>query len=708
MIILQEGIGKNQAKGFAMAIDPHYIPAFSIEDVLLDKDTGAPLSGGKVYFEKDNQRGILKPVYQITGTSPNYSFIQLPNPITLSAIGTFEDDLGNPVIPYFFPYNAAFEDELYYVRVTSANDVPQFDREAVPYMGSGGDSSITTAFQNEISNPQFSEVLFDTTTANHVFSFNAASNQIVEIAPDWSIIVSSVAAATVTVSQLKPTGTTNIITNPGTLLNINSSGVSFLRLRQRIIGSPNLWGSGFLSGTFVAKTYGGTSTTLTMYYSQSNGTVVDQIISSATLPASGNYAAYPGVVEIPLSTSPGTNPSAYVDIYFDLPLSTQIDITSVMLASTGQVNVDNIIYDQESNPRQIDHLFHYYKPWIFFKEIPSFLTGWDFPLNPAQFGENKTVTTTPSYVWDQTIMASAVGSVAVTRVGTSGALRATTTSGNEAFYMLQYLTGAQAVETALSALAVNVVAYSRVFPGVVVRAYLYNGNLASAIPATATSLGTLASSGVFTLTAANWTRIPQINGNAMSATIAQTEVLDYPFIGFNAFGSYYQNGTNNFAIVVTFQVPTAGTEVIVPSISCVPGNIATRPAPMTPTVVLSQCRYYWQKSFLPGVVPASNVGINSGESYGFQVTAGNATTNPGPIVRYPVQMRTSPIVTTYNPIAAGSEIANITGSASWTNTNILGSQSNGFYLTGNSSAGSSAGNICGVHWTANCRLGDVI
>ena len=44
-----------------MAIDSHYIPAFSIEDVLLDKDTGAPLTGGLVYFEQDNQRGVLKP-----------------------------------------------------------------------------------------------------------------------------------------------------------------------------------------------------------------------------------------------------------------------------------------------------------------------------------------------------------------------------------------------------------------------------------------------------------------------------------------------------------------------------------------------------------------------------------------------------------------------------------------------------------------------
>lgn len=345
-------------------LDPRFIPAFSIEDVLLDKDTGAPLTAGLVYFEQDNQRGILKPVYQITGTSPNYTFIELPNPIVLSSIGTFEDSLSNPVIPYFFPYDANGDVELYYIRVTNSMDVPQFDREAQPYLPAQGSDEILSVITNEISNPQFIEILFDNSTGSYTYNVNAVTDHVISIAPDWDIIVSAPAAGTVVVGQLKPTGSLNLVTNPGTLLTLSSSGLTKFQLKQRIHGIPNLWGSGYLAATFVAKTYSGTGVTLNMYYSQSNGTVIDQLIVAAQLPASGAYDTFPGSALIPASNSSQTYPSAYVDIYFDIPLSIQIDITSVMVAFTGATSINEISYDQESNARQIDHLYHYAYPII--------------------------------------------------------------------------------------------------------------------------------------------------------------------------------------------------------------------------------------------------------------------------------------------------------------------------------------------------------
>ena len=338
-----------------MAIDSHYIPAFSIEDVLLDKDTGAPLSGGLVYFEQDNQRGVLKPVYQITGTSPNYTYTQLPNPMTLSSIGTFEDSLSNPTVPYFYPYDEDGDVEYYYVRVTSSEDVPQFDREAVPYVGTQDNAEVLSVITNELSNPQFVETVY---TGTHVFSFSAAVQQVVNIAPDWDIVVTCPTTGTVTVTQTTPAGSLNIITNPGTILTISSAGITALQLRQRIYGSPNLWGSGYLSATFVAKTYSGTAVTLNMYYSQSNGTVVDQLLVAASLPASGDYQSFSNSFLIPASNSTQTFPTAYVDIYFDIPLSIQIDLTSVMVAFTGNTAINNIAYDQESYARQVDHLYH--------------------------------------------------------------------------------------------------------------------------------------------------------------------------------------------------------------------------------------------------------------------------------------------------------------------------------------------------------------
>lgn len=349
----------------SIPLDPRFIPAFSIEDVLLDKDTGQPLSGGLVYFEYDNQRGLLKPVYQITGNSPNYTFTQLPNPMTLSSIGTFEDALGNPVIPYFYPYDENGDVELYYIRVTNDSDVPQFDREAQPYIGEQSDSQILNVITNEISNPQFAEVLFDTTTSStYTYNFTGVTDQVINLAPDWDIIVTAPAVGTLTVAQLKPSGSLNILTNPGTLLTISSSGLTKCQLRQRILGSPNLWGSGYLSASVVAKTYSGTGVTLNMYYSQSSGTVIDQLVIAAGLQASGAYGQFSGSALIPPSNSVQTFPSAYIDIYFDIPLSIQIDITSIMVAFTGDTSIDNLNYDQESLARQIDHLYHYAYPIV--------------------------------------------------------------------------------------------------------------------------------------------------------------------------------------------------------------------------------------------------------------------------------------------------------------------------------------------------------
>ena len=363
-----------------MAIDQNYIAAFSIETVILDRDDGAPLSGGLVYFEKDNQRGILKPVYQITGTSPNYTYTQLPNPMVLSSIGTFEDALGNPVIPYFYPYDSSGALDLYYIRVTSALGVEQFDREAVPYVIPQEGGELVSLITNELSNPQFVDVNFDTTSGAYVYSLGTVVNEVINIAPDWDLIVSCPVSGTVTVTQTLPSGALNILSNPSAILTIASAGLTKLQLRQRIFGSPNLWGSGYISGTFVAKTYSGSPVTLNMLYSQSNGLVVDELLVSASLDSTGNYEEFSNSILIPASTSSQTFPTAYIDIYFDIPLSIQIDITSIMIAFTGSANIASIGYDQESYARQIDHLYHYAYPIVPVGSIIDF-GGFDVPLH---------------------------------------------------------------------------------------------------------------------------------------------------------------------------------------------------------------------------------------------------------------------------------------------------------------------------------------
>ncbi len=605
----------------ALPLNPMFIPAFSIDEgPILDKDTGAPLSGGIVTFYKDNQRSVLKPVYQITGTSPDYTFIQLPNPMILSSIGTFVDALDNPVVPYFFPFNNLLQPEYYYITVTSSGLVPQFTREAVPYIGNGGITPDNTSFNftNELSNPQFAEVLFDTVSSSYTYTFTDPVLAVAALAPDWDLVVSGTGACTVVVSQTKPIGSLNRITNPGTLLNITSTGLTRLRLRQRLYGSPNLFGSGYLSGYFVAKTFAGGPSTVTMYYSQSNGVVVDEPIVSGLLPATGNYTEFTGNFLIPASTSTQNFPNAYVDIEMDLPTTTNIEITSIQLVSTNDISVPAISYDQISNDRQIDYLFHYYKPQLAFKPIPSMLTAWDFNLNPAQFSGGSTQTIVPggaAYIWDQTIAKSTVGNMPVVRNAITGGMQVSTISATDSFYMIQYLTGAQARAIVGNNLAVNISAFRTQAGGdVTARVYLYRGTAASTVPVLPLTVGTMTAGGIFTLTAANWTLIPRGNLGQTIGTLPVVQTTDYAtlntdddlqFNGWQMTTSADIADTDKFAIVVTFQCPTAATVITVDSISLMAGDIATRPAPQTKDEVLRECQYYYEKSTDNALFPST-------------------------------------------------------------------------------------------------------
>jgi hypothetical protein len=138
-----------------MALDPNYVIAPNPEQYYVDKTTGLPLAGGKVYFYSDVNRATPKPVYTLSGSPPNYSYVELPNPSILSAVGTFQDENGNNVIPYYYPYDVDGNVELYYIEVYSSDDVLQFTREAWPNIVQTAPLSSDESLFNFIPNGQF-------------------------------------------------------------------------------------------------------------------------------------------------------------------------------------------------------------------------------------------------------------------------------------------------------------------------------------------------------------------------------------------------------------------------------------------------------------------------------------------------------------------------------------------------------------------------
>ena len=137
-----------------MALDLDYIPVSYFQQYFVDKDTGLPLAGGVVSFYQDSARTNPKPMYQLTGTPPNYTYVPLPTTMTLNSVGTFEDLSGNDIIPYFYPYDADGNVDLYYVTVFNADGVAQFTRTGIPNIGT--EETITGEIvKNYIPNGQF-------------------------------------------------------------------------------------------------------------------------------------------------------------------------------------------------------------------------------------------------------------------------------------------------------------------------------------------------------------------------------------------------------------------------------------------------------------------------------------------------------------------------------------------------------------------------
>lgn len=147
-----------------LGLDPRFVLLNPIQEMITDKDTGMPLSGGIVTFYEQNSQTVLKPVYTLSGNGPfsDASYIELPNPMILSAIGTFVDDNGNDIVPYLFPYDGTPTTttntvDLYYITVYSAAGVFQFARQGWPNITGNSPTPPVTinSFDNFIPNGQF-------------------------------------------------------------------------------------------------------------------------------------------------------------------------------------------------------------------------------------------------------------------------------------------------------------------------------------------------------------------------------------------------------------------------------------------------------------------------------------------------------------------------------------------------------------------------
>jgi len=599
-----------------MSLDERYFVTADLEEYFVDKDSGLPLAGGTLTFYRDVSRTTPKTVFQLSGAPPNYTYTALPDPITLSSVGTVQNAGGDNEVIYYFPYDDEGNLDLYYIVCRDSNGVEQFTREAWPNL-TAADNPTNTDFpiQNQLSNVQFTQVFINENQST-VYTVSAATNQVFAFAPNWDFVISG--TGTVTIERIAIAGNDNVATSPPYVLDVTlSGGITDCKLRQRLNVNSGLWASTadepiFLAGTLIARNEGAGTTGIQMFYVESSGglpvTIVDAAFDNA------GYQLLTGVTAsaVPASTNTDLGNEGYIDIYLSFNPSSHVRISSIQVVPTLDEAGGNFLqYDLNSSNREQAFMGDYYIPRLNSRPSASLLTAWDFTLNPFQFAASGNIGATAAYICDQTIaLRGASGAVAYAKDAVTGGLALTTAGTNDAFYLMQYLSGYDAKKILGTPLSVNVFGYvTSVSDDVTMRVYLFRAPSTSTIPTLPTSIGTVATSGVFTVAAAGWTEIPRgglDTATAILPTIATNSAInnednDMGFTGWELVDSTQIGNTDKFAMVVTFAYADASTVITINSISLIPSQIPARPAPKSTEEVLSECQYYYEKSYDLGI-----------------------------------------------------------------------------------------------------------
>ncbi len=700
-------------------LDPRYVTSKDLENLLLDKDTGASLANGLVYFYQDISRNTLKPIYELTGAPPNYTYTQLPNPMPLSALGTFQNNNGDNVALYYYPWTSMAVDatlDLYYVVVQNSLGVPQFTREAWPnYFGEqGGGSTAGIYLPNLIANPQFAFVSF--ISPSITISAAGAGTIVSPIAPEWSLSVTFSAAGSITIVQTPVAGSSQLPTNPPYTLDITPGlNVVSVTLTQTLNHTPDIWSpaTGGANGFVATNITLGNNTSATINYAPSVVTAGNPQTLLTTTNLSGSYRQFSNTVQLLPAANTDTGSNGFVNINIILSPTNPSSITSVQVVGI-ETNILNVPYQQVPLRYQQADLVDITIPQIAYKPIPSYLVGWDFPLNPTQFlgptlAASAAGANTSRYVWDQTIVfQSANNGPAVSR-GTNGCLTITATNTTQ-FALIQYLEQPVARMILNDRNAVNVAAFTNQVGGLLCNVALWyttDANLPSCA-ANNSIVATLDAFGRIVTANGTWTQVPRMPNSedarfTVRASPNTTNFNNYGFSGWDLEGIAATNTATWFAIVVGSGTLNAGQSVNFDSISLVPGNVPTRPAPETGGLALARCCKYYEMSFNPGTVPAAAIG--PGLRSFAQSAGGGAFIYAPSIVYITPKVSNMPVVTIYNPVNNNNEFHDATLNLDCSMTQVNETNAKAVSVSASSNPGSVAGYGIIFQFTSDARLG---
>jgi hypothetical protein len=596
-------------------------------------------------------------------------------------------------------------------------------------------SNLTTS--NQVSNSQFVEVNFQSP-----FTLTNVTNPPpIEIAPDWFLTLTG--TGNVTINQIPlydAPGLTNPTNAPYALeINLTGGWTGNPILSQTLPVNGMLWANKYVSLSFTGLIQTAPAP-VTARLIASNGQPI-AVFNNNIL--SNTFTEYTSVALLPGTMNANIPPNANIQFQMLLPANGDIYLTSFQLvASTVDTPYE---YQQETVSRQKDQLFHYYNPKLQFKQTPSYLVGWDFPLNPAQFNGSAVAAQAVGanasyYAWDQTILFQSANSGLTVSRGAQGGLTVTAAQVGQ-FAVIQYLGQIEARKILQDAMSVNLAALGNVAAGNVIGSislwYTKDANLPNVATGTnQTFIATLdpVTGRPATFTGGtNWIEITRDIRQNATFNIASGTLEDFGFNGWAIDNGVAAdaNLATFFAIVIGFAPLAVNDAIEINSVSLVAGDIPSKPAPQTVDEVLRTCEHYYEKSYASGTVPATVTNVNSickaqgawlqgGVAY--RMVAGSFS------VDYKTVKRTSnATINLYNPatgtinqvlgtVFGSGSAAQGTGNIStaiWTPT--LGSKSTYFTLTtynqavteGSFAGGNWASGAIQLHYVVDARLGIV-
>jgi hypothetical protein len=567
---------------------------------------------------------------------------------------------------------------------------------------------------NLIINGQFSKISFSSP-----LTITTAGSY--EVAPEWSLILTG--SGTVTVTQITFSGTENVSGNSPTALQFNSSGWTTAILNQRLFGNGALFSGGSVEISLLAMASSIPEPISINYVPSDSGTI--QPVVSSFVVGDSVFTQVQGVINV---ISPSTNTdlgnNGYVDCQIVLPSTGIITVTNVQFSGqtsalpTSLINPTPLEIDYQQQPikQQMNTLFSYYSPSIMLLPKKSLTVGWNFRNNPYQFynGNALTVSTTPVYTCDQTIVtSSAASSISVSRTTTPYGLfqiqaLMSVTQGSIAVF--QYIDPATIIPF-----------YGYIF-SVLVRARIVTSNNTQVkVKCRIFTINGLPNALSPTDPIASW----DVNGNPVFASaytaIAPQNDPAYvlqnnydtnlfnpvcPPISFNKIDvSILLNSSSSATLgVMIYTVGnlnnTTVDSILIEEISFVPNPFAMDGLALTFDETLRECQYYYEKSYNNEVMPGTASSFSGSQSVYIGADPSHAWGIDRP---FKVSKRVNPTLTWYSSVSgSANNIANLSTSLDVAVTsNGISKTSTGYP---NTPSGVSSTNVVQGQWVADSRF----